>query len=259
MKVLWWLSLLLSASLARCEEMPADLQETLDQASHWYQQGQKATSIEARKTAFNRALVLYSSLEKEHYSGLLLYNIANCYYQLREYPWAVLYYQRALKLSPREAPISRNLALAQEQLALPLPEGPPTWRDFAALHHWLSEQERMELYVLFCVLATVLASGYVWTRWRGFRQAAVWMLACAGFFLASLLSERYLFPIQAVVVQSTPLYTNAGTSYPHVGSSLVGGGRVVEVVEAVDSGHWLKVLTPRGSLGYVPSDAVRVI
>ncbi len=47
-----------------------------------------------------RSLQLYDSVNTVYSSAGLLYNIGNCYFKLQNVPLAILYYERALKLSP---------------------------------------------------------------------------------------------------------------------------------------------------------------
>jgi len=60
-----------------------------------------------------RALVLYDSVARSASSAALYYNIGNCHFKLNDVPHAILYYERALLLSPGEEDIQANLDLAR--------------------------------------------------------------------------------------------------------------------------------------------------
>lgn len=47
----------------------------------------------------------------------LNYNLGNCYYRLKDYPRAVLHYQRALRIDPSDEDAAFNLQLTQAKLA----------------------------------------------------------------------------------------------------------------------------------------------
>lgn len=64
---------------------------------------------------YNGALNSFKSLESEGYNSKELnYNIGNCYFKLKEYGYAVLYFERALKFDPSDKDIISNLELVRE-------------------------------------------------------------------------------------------------------------------------------------------------
>ena len=58
-------------------------------------------------------------LEKSGISPALLYNIGNCYYQEKDFAKALLCYEKAHLLAPRDEAIFRNLELTRRELKLP--------------------------------------------------------------------------------------------------------------------------------------------
>lgn len=64
---------------------------------------------------YAHALDIYLILEKENYESAPLYfNIGNCYFKQGKLGYAILYYLRAQKLSPRDSDISTNLEFARQ-------------------------------------------------------------------------------------------------------------------------------------------------
>ena len=69
---------------------------------------------------FEPALKYYlEQLQSHGVSGNLLYNIGNCYCKLNDLPRALIAYERALKLAPRDPDIQANLNFVRQQLLLP--------------------------------------------------------------------------------------------------------------------------------------------
>ena len=69
---------------------------------------------------FESALKYYlEQLQSHGVSGDLLYNIGNCYCKLNDLPRALIAYERALKLAPRDPDIQANLNFVRQQLLLP--------------------------------------------------------------------------------------------------------------------------------------------
>lgn len=69
---------------------------------------------------FSRALKIYSEELKTGTgaSPSLLYNMGNCYYQMGEFPRALVCYERAVRLAPRNSDIQVNLDMTRRKLLL---------------------------------------------------------------------------------------------------------------------------------------------
>src|SRR5690348_2052936 len=83
-----------------------------DRAFLKYREGEGASNAQERKMAFNDALTLYLQMEGDNPSAKLCYDIANTYYQLSEYGYAILYYNKALVENPRFSEARNNLQIA---------------------------------------------------------------------------------------------------------------------------------------------------
>ena len=60
---------------------------------------------------YEKALEMFKSLEKDYPTANLYYNIANSYYRLGKIGYALLYYERAKKLSPFDEDIGFNIKI----------------------------------------------------------------------------------------------------------------------------------------------------
>ena len=79
-----------------------DVNSPMQQASEYY-----------RDAEFDKAINIYEQLRSEGYSGTsLYYNLANSYYRIGKLGYAILNYERALKLSPNDEDVKHNLAFA---------------------------------------------------------------------------------------------------------------------------------------------------
>ena len=66
-----------------------------------------------RKGDFNNAIKIYEQLRNEGYQGTSLYfNLANSYYRIGKLGYAILNYERSLKISPTDEDVKHNLAFA---------------------------------------------------------------------------------------------------------------------------------------------------
>jgi len=79
-----------------------NVSESMKQAGEFY-----------RKGDFNDAIKIYEQLRNEGYQGTSLYfNLANSYYRIGKLGYAILNYERSLKISPTDEDIKHNLAFA---------------------------------------------------------------------------------------------------------------------------------------------------
>lgn len=235
----------------------------LKEAYAHYVKGEKATTIGERRDAFNQALSLYTDLETKcdtkFGTGKLYYNIANSYFQLGEYSWATLYYYRAIGLRPRNEKIEQNLDVTLNKLGVVKKKDVSVFKKIFFFHHYLSPPERLQLFFVFAIVGVLSSSFYIWIGQGWQKRVGVVATILSLAILLSLGYSHYLTPIEGVIVRSTALYRDAGEHYAKVIEEPVLSGNKVEVLDVLQGGRWLKVMTPEGNLGYIPQEAIRVI
>lgn len=78
------------------------IKEPMQKANEFYRSGN-----------FDEAIKIYEQLRSEGYEGTsLFYNLANSYFRIGKLGYAILNYERALKLSPSDEDVKHNLAFA---------------------------------------------------------------------------------------------------------------------------------------------------
>jgi len=229
------------------------------QAYSRYTAGEEADSINGRIENFKEALSLYRSLEKTHPSGSLFYNIGNSFFQLRQYPWAILYYNRALQYMPRESVLKENLLLAQEKAGVAGLPQQTIWKFVLFVRNIFSYNEIVLGFLLFFVLSLGMLSWYVWQRHGLLRMLAGSTLLCGLLFFLCIILLRYIAPIEAVVVNASMVRRDAGTHYGVVSEKPLIAGTVVTVDYATPGGEWVKIKTPSGDVGFVSYNKIRMV
>lgn len=240
----------------------ADPSETIQEAYASYQSGEKASTISQRKEAFNHALALYTQLAESNPTygdGKLYYNIANTYFQLGEYPWAIFYYYRALSLRPTDEKVKHNLNVSLKKLNLSQASEPTAFQNLIFFHTYFSLPERLQLFFILGLIVLACASVYIWQRQKWLAYALLGLALCWLAILLSVGYTRYFSPIEGVVVNSTALYKDAGEQYAKASDQPILGGVKVRVLDILPEGKWLKIYTPSGEVGYVPFTVIRVI
>jgi pentatricopeptide repeat protein len=76
--------------------------ELMQQAGEFYRNGE-----------FDKAIQIYEELRDEGYEGTsLFFNLANSYYRIGKLGYAILNYERAIKISPTDEDVKHNLSFA---------------------------------------------------------------------------------------------------------------------------------------------------
>jgi hypothetical protein len=111
-----------------------------------------------QKGNYKQAVKGYENLLKQGESADLYYNLGNSYYRLDNIPYAVLSYERALRLAPSDEDIRFNLQLAQSKTIDNLTPEPEmffvTW--YKALVNFMSV-DNWAILSLVCLFISLLA------------------------------------------------------------------------------------------------------
>lgn len=254
-----YIFIFLTAALSGAE---ADLHDMLHEAYTNYTEGEKTETISQRKKKFNNALALYTQLadnSPKYDDGKLYYNIANTYFQLEEYPWAILYYYRALALRPTDEKVKQNLVIGLKKLDIAPPTEGSLLQSLFFWHNHYSLPERLQALSILGILLLGAISAYIWRseHWLIYLIAA--LLVCWTAFLLSVGYTRYFSPIEGVLIHSTALYKDAGEQYAKVDAQPILKGVKVRVLEILHQGKWLKIYTSSGEIGYLPYTTIRII
>jgi len=70
---------------------------------------------------YRGALINYQLVEAEMVSSELYFNLGNCYYHLDSVAQSILYFEKAIKLNPRDRAARENLSLALSKIEDPIP------------------------------------------------------------------------------------------------------------------------------------------
>lgn len=232
---------------------------------------QTADSLMSKaNTAYNTGLYdtsinLYNQvLDKHLESATLYYNLGNAWFKKGEIPHAILYYEKAKKLSPDDEDINYNLGVANSMIVDKIETVPKLffqqwWNYFydlfgadkwavIALISWAM------LILFFGVFAL---SGSRKSKKLGFFFGLIFMLLTAVSY--GLASQKYHHSVrhnQAIVftptitVKSSPTQTAVDLFVIHEGTK-------VKLLDKVD--NWVKIKISNGSVGWIPEKSVAEI
>lgn len=212
----------------------------------------QAANTEPPDQASNRALQVLIQLDHGHPSAALNTAIADRYYALGQYGWAILYYRRALALEPRSQSLEMNLRKSHEPLGIPY-STPTGWVP-------ISENEKIVFTLALLGGLILVLSAIVWLPNHRFLHAIAAPLALLALAACvNLLYDHYGAPVEAILVRSTLLRESPEEQGKESVSQPLLEGSVVEVLGTVDQGRWLKIQASDGRKGYVTYPSIRII
>ncbi len=233
------LALLLLLPLLCCE---ADLSKAILS----YERGEKTTDLIEKNKAYNDALEEFLVLESP--SGMLLYNIANTYYKLGEFPRAILYYLRAQELAPRDENIQENLKRAAEQLGLPTEFSPPLF----------ASSDLYQVFFFSTLLFCALSSIFIWRGGTFLRKLLMFTALLPAVSLSLLFYSSFIKDPEALVILPTYLHRlpDIQTEVTSLGPILP--GQAVSVLDLSQDGNWSLIVTKEGKTGYIEISNLRL-
>ena len=217
-----------------------------DEAFTAYDKGELEKAAEFFKSKINPSAL----------SPAMLYDLGNCYTRQGKYPKALLCYERALRLSPRDSDIQENLNFVKRRLFLPV-AGPAqnpqeliaTVRDSLRPDNWL-----MLTALCWAACGAVLLFRKKLNRYR---LAVALAVPVAGIIIAvtailSQYSETYNSANAVIVQKSTPLYVLPSENSETSDIPLKGGECVKIIEQRLD---WARVRSGNAE-GWIPSHAM---
>ncbi len=200
----------------------------------------------------------------EEQAAEICYNLGNCFYRMKEYPRAVLYYQRALKIKPENEDAVFNLQLTQAKLADRF-ESPSemffvTWfRNIITKHNadtW-GHNALLVLIVALILLGCFRIANQTAIRKIGFFGfIAFFALTIVFYAFAALQQHRHNKEQQFVVMSETQSYTSPSASAPK--SRILNEGTTLKLIDTANE-RWIQVEMPDGKTTWIDQSTVEKV
>lgn len=227
-------------------------------AEQWFEQANAAYNA----GLYDSARVCYERiLATDVESVPVYYNLGNAYYKMREFPMAIYYYEKALKLDPSNEEVQTNLAIANQAIVdkiEPVPESfiVKGWRNARAMLScdswaWCSI---VCFALLLLSLFLFLRSRKVGLRKLGFFAGIVLLLAFAlSVIFATQLKQTAQTQDQAILTTPTVM-VKSSPSEESVDLFVLHEGAKVSILES--SNGWCKIRIANGSMGWLTEDSM---
>ena len=214
---------------------------------------------------YETAVKLYGELAEQNLTADVCYNLGCAYYRIDDIAHSVLWFERALKLSPSDKDVLFNLEMARTKTIdkiIPQHEF-ILFTYFRVMTNWFSLRTWtiIGLFGFVLMLASLLffwASGSVTVRKLTFSLAIVLMLVTILSNVCAMQQRNFkqthtsgIITTPAVTVKSTPADNGNDLFVLHEGSK----------VEILDSSlkEWCEVSIADGKVGWIPKKAFDLI
>lgn len=214
---------------------------------------------------YSGALDLYRSIENEGFSSLeLYYNSANCYFKLKDYGHAILYYERALKFNPADKDIIRNLEISRDYTLDKIDTVPEfifrTW--IRNINYSFSADIWTWSSLIFLAITFLLVLIFRFSSYSSRRRVAV-VGAFILFFMTIVSTSFAISQISAFREKNTAIVMKAVAavkSSPDASGKdifILHEGTKVKVIDEISP--WKRVVLSDGRDGWLSSDSIEII
>ena len=192
------------------------------------------------ETSANQKLeALLKKEASEMDNGAYFEALGNALWALNREPEAIWAYEKALTLSPWNTPARDALTTLQQRLSLP---------------HETSFSFPLPLLYPTASLSFILLI----LLWR-FNKLRLTTALAFTFCPLAIAISLWILPLHAIVLHSTSLVQAPAQNAPLVASDPLVPGLKIEVLDIEAEGTWLKVKDPKGNIGFVPFETLRVL
>lgn len=225
--------------------------QDLSQGNEAYKRGDYQAAIDAYTAILNAG---YENAD-------LYYNLGNAYYRTDQYGYAILNYERALRLKPNFSEAKQNLALANartEDKISPLPEFLLA-RWYHALVRAFSPSGWLGVLLLLAVLCASAAILLRFGQSYGLRKFALIALIVMGILLLLSLcctaSSIYSYNRHNRAVVTQPMVVVKGSpDVSGVDKLILHDGATLTIDESLDG--WHKIHLADGNTGWLPATEI---
>jgi tetratricopeptide (TPR) repeat protein len=214
---------------------------------------------------YDSALNVYHQIEKENMASTsLFYNTGNAYFKKNDVASAILYFEKAKKLSPNDEDIEYNLGIANSMIVDKIEKVPELfykkwWNYFYNMFN-ADTWTVISLFSWFVLIFFV--SLFIITGTRSVRKLAFYLglfflftsvatfgLASQKYYYGKEHSEAIIFT-PTITVKSSPTMTAVDLFVIHEGTKV----RILDELQ-----EWTKIRIQDGSVGWLPANSLKEI
>lgn len=214
---------------------------------------------------YEQAAAIYESLLKEGEAAELYYNLGNCYYKMEKLAYAVLNYERALRIDPADPDIQANLdfvrGLTLDKVTPPSELFFVTWWKNLANAFNMAQWKIIAIVFFILLLAGILAyffSRPTLLRRIGFYTAIASIVIVLVANLCALTQSQTIGQHNAAIITSpvATIYSSPNNSSTHLFE--IHEGTRVDILDS-STDEWMEIRLEEGKQGWAETKNLEVI
>ncbi|MEO8230799.1 MAG: tetratricopeptide repeat protein [Ignavibacteriota bacterium] len=238
------LMIFISLSIAK-----ADVKSVMQKGNDFYKNNQYQLAIDE-----------YDKLIKQGYEGTsLYYNLGNAHYRLGKVGYAILYYEKALRLSPNDEDVKNNLALAKLNIKDKVETLPPffifnIWERLLAslsVSGWTVFVYFCFILLLLCVILYFFSRTSTQQRVSFFSGVGVFAVLILVIILLAVKMNKE-FNIKDGIIVSNLVTVKSSPDNSSKDEFVIHEGLKVRLEDKVD--NWVKIRLADGKLGWISEE-----
>lgn len=218
-----------------------------------------------KNNRYQLAIEEYNKLLLDGFEGTsLYYNLGNAHYRLGKVGYAILYYEKALKLSPNDEDVKHNLALAKLNLKDKVDTLPP----FFIFNLWEGILAAFSVtgwtIIVYIIFILVLIVFVVYFFSRSVTEQRISFFTGIGLTVILLLTISLLivkmnkeFNTKDGVIIETSVIVKSSPDYSSKDSFQIHEGLKVRIEDNVDD--WVKIRLDDGKIGWITEKSLGII
>lgn len=187
--------------------------------------------------------------------------MGNAYFKMRNIPMSIYYYEKALKLDPKNEDVKNNLAIANALISdkiEPLPVFFMTkwWRNIGNM--FTADGWAIFSIIIFAILLLSVFL-YFTARTKGLKKSMffvgiITLFLCVMSVSFAAQKSSYMKSDNEAIIMSSTITVKSSPSSSGVDLFVLHEGSKVEIKET--EGNWNKIRMADGSVGWLPADAM---
>ena len=214
------------------------------------------------ESAYDSAAAVYESIINKGYSSsTLFYNLGNTYYKIGKYPLAIYYYEKSLKLDPKNEDTKHNIEIAQAFISDKIESVPEFfvktwWKNISnsfSINTWSVITLVFFGIMLICLFFYFTAKTRILKKSMFFVGIALIATTICSFSITIKKSNYIKSQNEGIIVTPT-ITVKSSPSSSSVDLFVLHEGSKVKILDHTD--NWDKIKIANGSIGWLPSSTI---
>jgi tetratricopeptide (TPR) repeat protein len=229
-------------------------QNVIDKANQLYQKGK-----------YEDALKLYKKVIDSGFEAAeLYYNIGNAYYKTNNIPSAILYFEKAKKLSPNDDAIDHNIYIANLKTLDKIEVIPKffiaRWfnkiGDFYSTDRW-AKAIIFSFIILLLSLSVFIFTRSVFLKKLSFSLMLIFFIATVFIFVFAQIQYSKVKDNKEAIIFLPSVTTKSSPDEKSTDLFILHEGTKVKITDNIN--EWSEIKLPNGSIGWLKSNSFEVI